>query len=152
MSAWIKIFKDGSSEHGTDLEVDTGKASWTKGRLDSIVEVQISNKAIVACLTLSETEWYQFDRFIIDFDTQEKTRVFKVIQGKITRKHVGKYLRETHINTCMYNFFLDNKTSSDRDIFITKDMVDLWVGVSLPEIGTPCVCVSEKGKFRYGNK
>jgi len=37
MSHWIKLFSDGTEEKGSDTLIRRGKASWSKGRLASMI-------------------------------------------------------------------------------------------------------------------
>jgi dTDP-glucose pyrophosphorylase len=39
MSYWIKLFSDGTQEKGTDTNIARGGASWSRGRLASMIGV-----------------------------------------------------------------------------------------------------------------
>jgi len=41
MSHWIKYFSDGKEETGSDRHIMQGQASWSRGRLDSMIGVML---------------------------------------------------------------------------------------------------------------
>lgn len=138
MGAWTKIFTDNSVEHGFDSDIKAGKASWSQGRLTNISKVQISEKLIEGVLSVPNTDWHHFDRYEaqIYMGQAVSTRVFRVIQAKITCDHFNKYICYNIDNTKFVWASIEEEPPKDKTIScikINEILVNKWIslGISL---------------------
>lgn len=156
MGAWVKIFTDGSRESGTDGQIEGGKASWSRGRLDSIDHVLLFDGFNSAILKVPNTDWHQFDRFIAELKGYGKiipSRVARIIQAEIKPHHVGmsiqKYKNVVHLD-------LYEVTNSKEGCFIEENCIGKWItivmksGQILPD--SVSVTLSSKGKMPNDNE
>lgn len=145
---WTKLFDDGSSETGTDFQITTGKASWTRGRLEGIKEVQLANEVLLASLSVPNSSWNQFDHFIVKVNKEQPIpiRLFRVVQAEVKEHHKGMFLLKKWNGN--YIFFVSVTPLEGVDsILITDLMVGKWITLILPERGLPSMNISERGKF-----
>jgi len=153
MGAWLKLFKDGTQEHGTDEKIARGDASWTRGRLKGIKEVRISNTKRVATLTVPETSWHQFDRFevIVGTEIAKPNITHKVVQAEIRPHHTGQSLVCSLTGgQVSWAIIRDLKDVGEKSFFyklITKNHIGKWLTVILPEKDYPAVIFSTRGKM-----
>jgi hypothetical protein len=148
--SWIKTFSDNTQEIGTDLLIRNNLASWTNGRLDDIVEVDLYMLPLRVNVKIENTEYYQFDRYSAQVEINSKivpTRVGRAIQAKITNEHVGKYLLYNIIRNNAYLVITARKTKNS--ILITNKLVDQWATVSLTKQGF-FFDICPKGKAKWG--
>lgn len=152
VSAWTKIFEDGTKEYGTDYRISTGSASWTRGQLNNIVEVQLSNRIMLASLSVPNTSWHQFDHFIVvlDLDTSKPKRICRVVQAEIKEHHKDMFLIKDCYNKYSFSIVVTS-TKNTESIQITEEMIGKWITLVIYETGEPYMNLSEKGNF-YGNK
>lgn len=146
MGAWVKFFEDGSHELGTDDQVNSGEASWSKGRLDSIKEVHLTNKVVLASLNVPDTIWHQFDRFSFSFDTNTSSRLLRVVQAEIKEHHKDMFLLKEWAGKYLFWVSVENKNGIES-IKITKDDIGKWITLVLPEDGHPYAVITSKGRF-----
>jgi len=153
MGAWLKLFTDNTKEHGSDKNIALGKASWTNGRLDNINEVRLFNHRQIASLSVPDTSWHQFDRFIaIVFPGTRTSEVtHRVIQAEIKSHHVGLSLVSSrtgdHFFWAIVQDIQNAKEISFFNKLITKEHIGKWLTVILPEKDYPAVTFSIKGKM-----
>ena len=153
---WTKIFKDNTWESGSDIDIKAGVASWTKGKLDNIKIVILSNGLMRVHLDVpDESDWYQFDRFIVPVSegTQQSIKTHRAIQAKILPSHIGScfYAEGFNYNYCffvsadrIYTDALTNYFSTE----ITSDMINKWFTVVLPWKKKPyCVIAANRGNI-----
>ena len=148
MGVWIKLFEDGSSEHGSDRDIVDGKASWSRGRLVGIQSVYINDKRNACVLRMPKTEWHQYDRYlsmISPGEGQRSIRSARVVQAKIKKHHVGKSIRVANHGRSLTVELTDKNLSSY--IFITKDNIGSWVTMYTLVNGIAGVEISERGAF-----
>lgn len=95
MGKWIKRFIDGTEEHGTDRAIKEGRASWSKGKLKYMVGCRLMGFMCVADIHLDETEWHQFDKFIVPlgYTQYPSLRTHRAVQAKIRPKHIGSFIK-----------------------------------------------------------
>jgi len=63
-NGWIKKFEDGTSELGYDHLIEEKKASWTRGRQDGIMSVEMSHGDLYTCIDSDiPAEYYQYDEY-----------------------------------------------------------------------------------------
>jgi hypothetical protein len=86
MSYWIKLFSDGTQEKGTDTNIARGKASWSKGRLASMIGAALKFGGRSVTLQ-GQGPYWQKDTFIASENTLE--RIARQIGKKIHQEDVG---------------------------------------------------------------
>jgi hypothetical protein len=147
MGAWVKVFKDGTSERGSDLDIINKKASWSKGRLKNIVSVSLFDKNKCCVLSVSETDWYQYDRYMAMLGgTGENmaTRVARIVQARLQNKHLGKKIQ---IVKSIGITVVDLSDNIDSNFVISKEHIGQWITIYLLVNGKSGVIISEKGAF-----
>jgi len=146
MGTWTKVFKDGSTEVGTDAQITNQKASWSRGRLDNIKSVEIYEKNFGISCTIDNTSWHQFDRFISFFNQTgpQCNRVFRAIQAQIKQKHIGKYII---INRIQFVYFI-TINDTGPGFMIANKHIDKWLTFAISHSGKFNMSISEKGKFK----
>lgn len=155
MTGWIKFFSDGTKESGDDLAISRREASWSNGRLDHIEQVLLLGNRSSCYLKVLDTEWHQFDRFIVPVTegTHRPYRTHQVIQAKVQEEHVNKFLQ---CSCSGNNFFWAVLNEKKDDLYfvkqITKHHVDKWITLVLPTKDYPVISFSSKGKMRNDNK
>jgi len=153
MGIWIKFFEDRTRERGSDKDISNGQASWSKGKLDNIRCVQLFEKNLCCALTVPNTEWHQYDRYMasmgaVDCTIKQSFRSARVIQAKITPEHVGKSI------SCVSStgVFLAELTCDAKDATLIKEEnVGLWITLYILANGQAGMKFCEKGAF-YGDK
>lgn len=133
---WLKTFSDNTQEVGIDSLINSKIASWSSGRLEDLVEVELSFYPKIITSKISDTEYHQFDRYNANLSDGNRIipiRVARVLQVKITNSHLGKYLL---YNIIRNNAYLITSSIQTKDSFlITKDLVDKWATVILTKQG-----------------
>ena len=153
MGAWIKLFEDGTKEYGSDENIIKGKASWSKGQLDSIRRVTLLNSNNRASLSVPETSWHQFDRYqaVVAIGKQKSTITHRVVQAEITLDHVGQFLVCSSTEERFFRVDVQNlKDFGENDSLhklITKDHIGKWLTIILPEKDNPTITFSIRGKM-----
>jgi len=153
MSAWLKIFSNGEKEYGDDIAISLGKSSWSKGRLDDIKEVRLINKERVCSLSISDTVWHQFDRFVTPLVTDglnSSHKIFQAVQAEIQSCHVGSFLVSSKSGNNFYWSVL--RIEKDGSLFskrITDRDIGRWITLVLPCYDFPSIDFSPKGKINY---
>ena len=66
MNGWVKHFADGTTEVGTDYNVQTKKASWSRGRLTGMVGAEIIHGNKRLAIWMPGTFW-QSDDYEVNF-------------------------------------------------------------------------------------
>jgi hypothetical protein len=153
MGAWIKVFEDGSIERGLDSDILNKKASWSKGSLSGIAKVQISEKMTEGLLSVPQTDWHHFDRYIADISCVGKAtsqRICRVIQAEIKPQHIGAYLcynikDQRFVWASVANSF--SKQDAQNVIQITNDLVGKWISLCVSSSGNNFVWIGERGKL-----
>lgn len=88
MSYWIKLFSDGSQEKGTDTNIVKGKASWSKGRLASMIGT-VLNFAGKTIKLAGNGPYWQKDVMIMSTVTGRHERLARRIGKKIHQEDIG---------------------------------------------------------------
>jgi len=84
MNGWTKYFSDGTEEHGSDTDVNLGRASWSKGRLDSMVSVSLSHAGRhIALSGIVPGEFWQADLFEAVLFTSGSTLIARRLARRI---------------------------------------------------------------------
>lgn len=157
MGLWTKVFRDGSVEHGLDSDIDAGKASWSKGRLTDIIEVQISEKTSEGVLSVPETEWHHFDRYeayVAGVGTASSVRIYRVIQSKILQEHLGQYICYNIDDPKFLWASILREPSGDtnvKSLKISEDFVGQWLSLQVSATRKFGLSIGERGKL-YGHQ
>lgn len=145
MGSWVKIFKDQTKEHGSDKDIELKKASWSKGRLDNIISVQLFEKSVCCVLSVPNTEWYQYDRYMASLSVGSQSfRSARVVQAKITPSHVGKYISSSYAPGAL---LIEINTKSKNGILVKAKDVNLWLTAYILVNKKIGLTVCEKGAF-----
>jgi hypothetical protein len=149
MCAWIKFFSDGTTEVATEASLSSGKSSWTKGRLENIKEVQLITKTIVASLSVSNTNWYQFNRHIalMQEGKVSSPSLFSVVQAEIKEDHINKYIVSKNIGNCFFYTILNDHFCKDF-VKISNEDIGKWITLILPKFKKPYIVLCDKGKYK----
>jgi len=147
MGAWVKFFKDRTTERGSDLDIEEKKASWSKGRLDDIISVQISQRTLCGVMSIPDTEWHQYDRYMASLSVgpQQSFRSARVIQAKVNTKHLGKNIIITN-STGIISIELTNQSTKDT-MPIKSEHVGLWITLYILANGETGITFCERGAF-----
>jgi hypothetical protein len=158
MGTWIKLFNDGLSEVGSDSDIDQNKASWSRGRLDNIYSVQITERILDGELRVPDTEWHQFDRFEVSVGTSGTTsgkRIARVIQAKIQDCHMGMFICYNIDNSkflwASIESCLPKSEGTQRAIKITDAYLGQWLSLRISANRKSEIYIGERGKLN-GNK
>jgi len=146
MGAWIKFFKDGPSEHGSDIDINNGKASWSRGRLNNITFVQLFEDRTCLNMNVPNTSWHQYDRFVAplgEYGKNVSARIARVVQAEIKSCHVGLSAQYICIN---HTAFINLQDSSDGRVITSKD-IGLWITGYILYNGETGLEICEKGAF-----
>ena len=145
MSAWIKVFNDGTREVGTDESIRQNKASWSRGKLNDIKSVQIFEGQFGIRFTVEDTEWHQFDRFVSFLGQigDQCNRVFRCIQAQIKQKHIGKYIIINKIEPV----YLISLGDMETNFKITKEYIGKWISCAILPSGKITIAISDKGRI-----
>ena len=153
IGSWQKIFVDGSTEDGHDKKIARGEASWSKGRLDGIVEVNLSEGIVFCVLTVPNTKWHQFDRYVIPAceGTHTPTRIYRAVQAEVQEHHVGMFVVCQHANGRFFWAIVAHSKAPETDYCfnkpITEAQVGKWVTVVLPQRGSPFMSFAPRGRI-----
>lgn len=147
MGFWRKYFYDKYPETGTDKSILLKRASWSRGNLDNISSVLLSNDKRSIFVSAPNTEWYQFDRYLLDTGIGKPIRIYRTIQFLIEKHHINKAL---YYNKDGNRFDLSDKCLLLTPYLfeITKEFLDLWVTILLYENYIK-ICISPKGKVKW---
>lgn len=84
MPGWIKKFSDGSTERGSDTDVQAGRATWSRGRLDSMVGASISAYDLEAVIEGDRVRpFWQSDTITHDISTGRSGLLARRIQAQV---------------------------------------------------------------------
>lgn len=144
---WIKSFNNGSIEIGSDFLIAEGKASWSKGQLHNIKEVFLSEGINAVTLEISNTEWYQFDRYKAFLAEKQTYRISRYLQAKITKEHIGFYLCYNNEDIHLCWGCLRNRPIGTFCYKITSQDVDKWITVQLSLSNKPSIVLCKKGSI-----
>ena len=154
---WIKIFDDNTKEHGSDSDIQAGKASWSQGRLNNIKEVLLFDNGFMIELSIPNTDWYQFDRYLaaVAIGKNVPERTHRVIQAEIKKHHVGNLLVGSIKNHTLFCYLInkDDKKEYDFKVQIEEQHISKWISVVLSKHKRkmPIVLFGDKGKIQWPN-
>jgi len=141
MSYWIKHFVDARNEVGRDTDVMSGKASWSRGRLEGITSATLSYAGTV--VVVPGREIWQKDQYggVVGSTPQ---RLSRSLGTKITQQDVGKKLY-LHGTGRLEVYYLTMADIVPGDfIAVQPDHVGQWAVVTIKQSGKPVVSIEEK--------
>lgn len=147
---WIKIFDDNSKEKGTDIDIKAGTASWSRGRQTDIKEVLLFDGFLGLSLSVPDTKWYQFDRYIspVAVGQQKSLRTARAIQAEINSSHLDKYIIGSTKNSNMsWAIVSDDRKEHDLKIKVEEKHIGLWLTLVLLCQKSPIISLSNRGKI-----
>lgn len=153
MGAWIKKFRDESIEVGSDIDIEAGKASWSKGRLDDISNVYLYDGLSGASLSFPKTNWHQFDRYTVNLGEKTRpSRIFRAIQSLIKKEYLDKYICYNCSNIrFIWACIEDSPDEYISYIKIKPEYIGMWFTSLISNTNKPQLFLTDKGKF-YGGK
>jgi len=153
MGRWVKYFTDGSVEIGEDKDIEKKKASWTKGRLNSIWKVGFSNQDFTSRAFLKSkisTNWYQFDRFELDISTGISIRKFRVAQLELTNDFVDSFVKY-NVDSATFSIIKDS-TNTPKIFKILDSHIGAWLSlIYFEDIGSLNLKLCQKGHYAGEN-
>jgi hypothetical protein len=164
MSTWMKIFTDGTREPGSDIDIDTGRASWSRGKLENIESCVLTGFGSQISLEIPNTDWHQFDRMEVPVATgkHESIRRGRVLQAQIKVEHVGCFIQELYTGRYLdkgdpvrkrwFSILEELEASSPVNsdyIEIRPKHLDKWFTVMLDDVGIH-ISFSDKGSTKNG--
>jgi hypothetical protein len=84
MHGWVKYFADGTKEVGTDEDVHMKRASWSRGRLTSMVGAEVIHGNVRMAI-LSPGRFWQSDDYDVDLFESTPSLVIRRLQRQIQR-------------------------------------------------------------------
>lgn len=147
---WIKVFEDETKEQGLDTDIQAGKASWSKGKLDQIKEVLLYDGYSASSLAVSNTNWYQFDRYTcpVSVGPQPSHRIYRVIQAEIQQSHLDQYIIGSVISSNLYWATITKNLDGHKyEKQITEEDIGKWISIVMEQSKRPIVTLSVKGKI-----
>ena len=158
MGFWVKLFRDGSKENGSDKEIEEKRASWSKGRQDDIKTVGIDDGKKTASIQLwgFDSEWFQFDNYacLVSDGEAESIRTHRIVQFKITEEMVDNYVDFCAVGRKNYMVYIDGDCETGEGSFgihslkIEDDFVGKWFSLILPSQAPPYMELSaSKGRL-----
>lgn len=146
IGSWIKVFTNKTSERGYDYLIDNKKASWSKGSLENIKEVFLSDGIVAGTLEIPNTSWHQFDRFSFRLnEDNHPTRKARFVQALIQEEHVGSYLCYNNNDIWIVWVSLKNKKNNSNIYIIQSSDVGKWITLKIANAQEPMIFLSEKG-------
>lgn len=88
MSYWIKLFSDGTQEKGTDTNIAKGRASWSRGRLASMIGAVLKYGGKTVTLSGPGPYW---QKDVAVASQHQHSRVARQIGRKIHLEDVGNW-------------------------------------------------------------
>lgn len=131
MSYWIKLFSDGTQEKGTDTNIARGKASWSKGRLASMIGVVLKFAGPRVMITGPGPYW---QKDIAVSSQHQRVRVARQIGRKIHQEDIGwAVLRAKDLET--FTIEIDKEKPPYHSVEITQSHVGFYLVVTITNRG-----------------
>lgn len=128
MRGWVKRFEDGKKIYGTDDKVLMKKISWSKGRLEGIVGVDVYHDEHLMVVDCGLGKYWQSDDMVAMFAPKS------TVPGRCVVRRVCRKIREDDVGCVLVSSKKDNTTTykitmSDEGLnqeIITDAMVGKW--------------------------
>lgn len=140
-SYWIKYFKDGTQDKGTDTDLWHGKKSW-RHRHKEIKSALLYYAGVT--IEVSGGNIWQKDKYAaVVGGNLPATRIARGLGVQITKDDVGKkaFLRDGPHRT--YTLCIDDKAQGNH-ITITLEDVGSWLVAKVSRVGTVGLLIKEK--------
>lgn len=152
MSGWIKYFSDDTTEIGLDSAIKANIVSWSKGQLNNIREVKLLAGTHSCLLSVPNTKWHQFDRFIISVTEgiHKPIRTHQVIQALIEDIHLDKNIACSRGAKYSRWVAIVDDSELKEDTFlkkVNKSLIGKWITLIVPSKGLSYVVFTDKGKI-----
>lgn len=82
MYGWIKHFADNTREVGTDNDVQRGRASWSKGRLEDMIDAEVFYGEKIISI-ISPGKFWQSDDYEVPLHGTEPKLVVRRLQRQL---------------------------------------------------------------------
>lgn len=141
MSHWIKYFSDGKEETGSDKDIRQSRASWSRGRLDSMIGVMLHFAQKYVTLQ-GEGPFWQKDIFTSSYNLPSR-RVARQIGKKIHRGEEGwASLRQGKLG--VFTIQIDREQSSKSATQITEADINSYLVVTVSNTSDIKITVEKK--------
>jgi len=130
MHGWIKHFSDGTSEVGSDRAVRSHRASWTRGRHEGMVSVDLHWNGMLYTLSCGEGEYFQSDTMTALFSPGQKMpgkMQTRRISRQLNENDVGKFISHNRIDSVTIVRLSDEEDSTE----IVTSMIGKWLILEL---------------------
>jgi hypothetical protein len=128
MGYWIKHFKDGSTEKGTDIAIKSKIASWSKGKLNDMSGVELSH-AQYKIEIHGDGEFHQSDVFEVVYPNFVPTLLKRRLFRKITSEDSFVKIQKTSNSLCVK--FNEKKINNGKYTTIHKPWIGKWMVVEI---------------------
>lgn len=140
-SYWIKLFSDGTQEKGSDTLIRRGKASWSKGRLASMIGV-ILNYALNTIQLKGSGPYWQKDIATSSYNLPAR-RIARQVGRKIHEEDIGWALLRPK-GPGIFTIEIAKEKPSLNATRITKAHIGKYLVISITSQGGIAITVEKK--------
>ena len=135
-NGWLKIFLDGSMENGSDYKVKNKLASWSKGRLDNLVNVLLTHDNFAITISGFGNYWQSDDLEVETGNNYSSPKyVMRRIQKQINESDNCIYMRKTNnVLALIISKQLVNKDDVVLHSVIDETMIGKWITLEFDTI------------------
>jgi hypothetical protein len=146
MSYWIKHFVDARNETGKDADLLSGKASWTKGRLDGLRAATLSFAGTIIKVDAMNpgAEIWQKDQFVVGVGSKLPTeRIARSLGLKLTKYDVDKCAYVHDEGHQVYSLRIKQNPPGNYMVLSEKD-IGSWLILKISRVGTVGLLIGER--------
>ena len=145
-NGWVKHFIDGTIEHGSDLLVEQGKASWSRGRLEGIDRVEIWHQGRFIAIQ-GPGEYWQSDTFEVGVLESDSQLVSRTIYRKFYPENTHMRFEEVLGSRFISVGFPELADGDGHVMKVSHQWCGLWLklDMSVENLGTSCDVVMKPG-------
>lgn len=141
MSYWIKYFKDGTQERGTDAELWGGKKSW-RNRHKDIRSAVLFYAGVT--IEVSGDEIWQKDQYSVPAGSNvSPTRIARSLGVRVKKDDVGKCAFVQEDKHKVYTLGIADAVEGNH-IAITLEDVGSWLILKVSRVGTVGLIIEER--------
>lgn len=140
MNYWMKFFNDGTKEKGTDADIASRSASWSRGRLKGIKAAIITYAGTI--IKVYGTDIWQKDQFVSHMNLPGR-KIARSLGVRIMYDDVGKLAYVKHEGNHVYVLDLVDKLE-DHAIVIEPEDVGKWLVLKITRAGSVGLYLEEK--------
>jgi len=142
MSYWMKYFEDGTVEKGTDRGVDSGTASWAKGRLEGLNAAILHYSGVI--VKMAGASIWQKDQFVVGLQSHmTPARIARSLGLQVTKEDVGQSAYLHYEGHDVYTLSLAPLVRGSH-IEIKEDDVGSWLIAKVNQAGTIGLLIEER--------